>query len=263
MSLLELRDFSTQLREKIRPIHEELYGKVLAEVCEEIIDTRSLQPNNCKELEEKRYGRALGMRTPLSIAEVHIRERQRKVKTTQERDSAVDFDCELCVIPIKGKLLAIPFTEQNEFLAVINAMEEVSEYGYWDNSDQPEEISRSRWDRRRDNWEEALPGIGVPSENCFTIQITRDSLFHQPVMVLHHIKSVPDRAKIYARNKIVDSIFRRRKIELGEDFDPYHELQKASEYINAPEGQIELEQITQELILLLKEITLDVLCGNE
>lgn len=257
ISLLELRDFSARLREKIRPVHEELYGKVIAEICTEIIDTRTLQPDDCKELEEKRYGRTAGMSTPLSIAEFHMRDRQRKIKATQERDPEVDFDCKLCILPIKGTLLAMPFTEQNEFLKVISSMEEVSEYGYCNNSDQPEGISKRSWNSRRDNWNKALPGIGIPSKNGFIIQLTHDDVSIQAEKALPHVKTLEKRARAHAYNTIMGDIIERKKIELGENFSVYHELIEASEYIDTTEGQIELEQKMQEFKLLFKEITIE------
>jgi hypothetical protein len=108
-------------------------------------------------------------------ADREIRKRQKDVVLTRQRDPEVDFGFEIVVIPVKHRTcdmtLGIPFTEQKYFLKMLKSQEWYSGYGYWDNTDPDETLTKVQWNRRRRNWNLALPGAGVPSENGYAFTV--------------------------------------------------------------------------------------------
>ena len=51
----------------------------------------------------------------------------------------------------------------------------MKEYGYWNNTDKPDEISAKDWNKRRINWDKALP-TGIPIMDGISIKlILKDS----------------------------------------------------------------------------------------
>lgn len=53
--------------------------------------------------------------------------------------------------------------------AVLNYVEGASGFGYWNNSDRPEDVTEEGWDERRDVWAEALGPSWVPSRSGVTV----------------------------------------------------------------------------------------------
>lgn len=55
----------------------------------------------------------------------------------------------------------------------------IEEYGYWNNTDKPDNISEEAWIKRSDDWNNALTDIGVASQHglCTTDIINNENLF--------------------------------------------------------------------------------------
>ena len=262
MNLQGLRHFAARLREQIAPIHLELYCKAVADLCTLIIDDRKLLGNyDYHKREEERYSKS-GSKSPLSMARWNIYERQRAIKRTQERDPEVDFDFSISILPIRGKTLAIPYTEQSKFLEALNAMPEVSEYGYWNNVDEPDNVTAKEWSKRKKDWNEALPGIGIPSENGFSIDLTSDfRIMCNAEVVLQYIPSIEDRIRRRSRQAAIDDLFEsfKKESDLGMDFRPWEALRKATEYLKTDAGQVKLEEWTKVITLMIQPITVETL----
>jgi len=86
------------------------------------------------------------------------------------RNPIVDYSFEICFLPIKDKILLIPFYERH-YDEILKTIPGIRYYGYWNNVDPDEECSEEEWAQREKDWDEALPGPGVPGENGFTITI--------------------------------------------------------------------------------------------
>ena len=56
---------------------------------------------------------------------------------------------------------------------------EIEEYGYWNNTDRPEEITIKEWEKRESDWNKALPGPGITARCglCTCNIINDDDLF--------------------------------------------------------------------------------------
>jgi hypothetical protein len=93
------------------------------------------------------------------------------VKKTGFRHTLVDTDFEIIILPYKGAFYGISFVERNAWHREWLKQPGVSEFGYWNNTDQPDEISDEEWEARGKIWDEILPGAGIPSMNGFTIAI--------------------------------------------------------------------------------------------
>ena len=64
------------------------------------------------------------------------------------------IDASLNIWIQKGKAYCIPYGESWLIDAFpIDSVPGVEEYGYWNNSDRPEEISQKSWDAREKNWD--------------------------------------------------------------------------------------------------------------
>lgn len=109
-----------------------------------------------------------------------INDRRGEVSRTQRRDPVVDTDASIVVIPTKnGELLAIPFINMRGIEDLFLKHIEHEDYGYWNNSDQPDGVSDESWDQRRKAWEEAMP-TDIPSESGFTFTLMRENYFYHP-----------------------------------------------------------------------------------
>lgn len=89
---------------------------------------------------------------------------QNKIKTIGARNPRFDFDFEVVFIHSSQKILCLLYTEKREFVNIWESQPGVEEYGYWNNSDKPENLSEKDWDKREIDWDEALPGYTPPSK---------------------------------------------------------------------------------------------------
>lgn len=55
-----------------------------------------------------------------------------------------------------GQLLGNPFSGNHKYTEALMAMEEIEEYGYWNNTDSEEGVTEEEWDFRRKEWDSML-----------------------------------------------------------------------------------------------------------
>ena len=72
------------------------------------------------------------------------------------RAPGVDTDFQLVFFPDGDRILGIAFTEHDRWFRRWLRQPLVSEYRYWDNTDQPNGISRKEWERRNEAWDRVL-----------------------------------------------------------------------------------------------------------
>ncbi len=87
-----------------------------------------------------------------------VREADRK----RYRDP-LDFSAEVAIFWARGRLLAISFWEHRGYDDAWKRATGARDYGYWNNTDEPEDVSPEEWEQRRLDWDAALPGAGVPA----------------------------------------------------------------------------------------------------
>lgn len=96
-------------------------------------------------------------------------DRRRRVKTTGERDPFIDTEFSVSIIPAGRQTLGIVYTEQTPWFNAFVAHPGVEEYGYWDNTDGPDEVSEQEWEGRRRAWE--VLKDGPVSMQSFSIEL--------------------------------------------------------------------------------------------
>lgn len=96
---------------------------------------------------------------------------RKEIKKTGLRNPVVDTDFEVTFLPFDGAMYGITYVERSKWHKEWLKQPGVSEFAYWNNTDQPDHITDADWEQRRVIWDELLPGAGVPSLNGFTIAI--------------------------------------------------------------------------------------------
>ncbi len=94
-----------------------------------------------------------------------------EIKKTGYRNSMVDTDFQIVVFPHETVFLGIVYTESSKWFRKWLKMPGVSEYGYWNNTDPPDDVSEEEWENRGKVWNEVLGSSGVPATSGFTIDI--------------------------------------------------------------------------------------------
>lgn len=95
-------------------------------------------------------------------------------KTIMEYERDVDFNFSVALYPLKEKVLGMICTDDPTLKKHFMSQNEVSEYGYWNNTDQPNDVSDTAWDQREKDWEIALPGLGIPKECMYIRELVTD-----------------------------------------------------------------------------------------
>lgn len=97
-------------------------------------------------------------------------ERQKRMRADLTRDTEIDVESSVVIIPSDGKVFILVYAEQPEMKAAIT--EGLIPYPYWDNSEAPDDVSAAEWDQRRDDWDAALARdpISRPGGCGFTIE---------------------------------------------------------------------------------------------
>ncbi|MPV50091.1 hypothetical protein GCG21_08740 [Pseudactinotalea sp. HY160] len=72
-----------------------------------------------------------------------------------------------------GDLLAITYCERDELTAAFRALDGVSEYSYWNNADEPDDVTAEEWDARRDAWHRVL-GDDTPAQRMLSFTLRSD-----------------------------------------------------------------------------------------
>lgn len=168
-TLYELRKRVSRLRSVVQEEFFNLYTKKVAVLACSIIDDLSLN----KSVYSEEYPNSIW-----SEAHKQVEDRNRHIQKTKERNPSYDFHCELEIIPIKNKIMVMVFCEQPRIIEIIARQKYLKYYGYWNNTDPDERCSEKEWNQRKKDWNEALPGIGIPSENGFNVQL------HAPYFLL-------------------------------------------------------------------------------
>lgn len=113
-------------------------------------------------------GAGLRKGVPVTLLDVYseYRRRVRHIEATRERDPVVDWTFEVSVAPHGDAWLGIPFYEKEELYAVLRCQPWWADFGYWNNTDRPDDLTDGDWDHRESVWNAVIP-TGVPSHTMF------------------------------------------------------------------------------------------------
>lgn len=130
------------------------------------IIARAEDPN--KKVMNEKYGYEINA---YSLAENIWQEMRHEIKKTGLRNHTVDTDFQIVVFPHKDTILGIAYTESNKWFNQWLTLPGVSEYGYWNNTDPPDDVTDEEWEVRGEIWDEVLGSLGIPSMVGYTIDI--------------------------------------------------------------------------------------------
>lgn len=177
MTMQELIPFSKELRAQLDTIAKEEFLKSYTKMLEEAIVfiQTGVQIDSCIH----NYNELSALENPTfkdvnRIIDKEIRQfikANKSATTITESVSAFDFDTSLCVFPLSRKILSVPICNNERLMNALLENENITAYGYWNNTDKPDNVSNREWNTRKSDWDKALPGIGVLRENGFIFDL--------------------------------------------------------------------------------------------
>ena len=161
----DLWEFLQQLRREANVIRDRLDARLLAADAAMIVDRR-------------RIGNPVPDEQPGGRARSAIWEAVDRFKADQDKLGKSDIGhdphrLELSVgyDPVASRHMLIMYCEATELRELVTGHPDVEEYGYWNNSDQPDGVTDQEWDERRQAWNRVLPGVGIPAETMLTFTL--------------------------------------------------------------------------------------------
>lgn len=190
-----------------------------------------------------------------------ILNRQRDCRQSMRRAPVEDCDVELFlrVDPETGMLLGYLQEERvgaQEFLCRADGIEE---YGYWNNSDQPENLSEEEWGQRGKAWAAVLAG----DRPCFTVRW--EPTFNTMAQIAAHFPSLADRAAARAKRHLQDQAYaqwcqelRARGDEEPKSFAPVARLMRQTDEAMTQEGGALVEPLAYWTAVFQQVLPLDL-----
>ncbi len=249
MSLEELYAITQDFKNKINTAAEKLANELVAKMSTTIFDLVTIGEYQDPEKQAS---------FPLAIAMHKIHDRQRKIKSTHQRDPEVDFSCSACIIPsIKyQKIFCLLFSEQKEFTKIWEEIPGLQEYPYWNNTDHPDDMTWEQWEERGKEWTDALGETGIPRDAGFTIECGDALSIPRSEKVLEYIPDFEKRVSKIGLNCVYKKATEEFKQEDPELKNPYRIISQAKNFIKSEAGQSLLQEEKQRISALLKpEIT--------
>lgn len=252
MSMTELRSFFAKVRSDLTPIAQEEYKKAFAKTAEAIAVyiMTGVDIGECmidiKDISSEWTAKNVVFHTEKKFFEV-MHKNKAAVKVT-EFNYNVAFDVKVCLIPIPGKILGIYYADNEALRSKLLSYSEIVDYAYWNNTDRPQNVSAKAWKTREKDWNVGLPGIGIPMENGFTVDII-DSILHAETLIYNYERDIIPylSPKDELENKIARTmLFEKKYNELIAE-NPEAEVMrtyfKARDYVKAhPEEVDELKK---------------------
>jgi len=250
-SLLELKQLASRFRAIILPIIEKKVNTFIANKAVAQIDGRIL-------LSESRE------RSPLMAAIDELFEREREIKQTNRKDPLVDMEFNVCVLPTEHETYGIVYTVQSDLLELWLEQEEIINYPYWDNTDQPDSITWEDWEKRGEEWDLALnEHHGVPSMNGMTIEFVNGSSqgFSSAEKILPCVPTFEQRCQYWVKELAIKHATGQINTDQGSAWQQYS---AAKEWLNTSVGKKYIKRITAEVKEKLPSIiTQDMLLGKQ
>lgn len=259
MSVLELHRFCQKLKANLLPTANIEYCKLVAKIAQSAYMYIQTGQNICDysvDMTKLSKGCAINKYELFSFAREQANKLVLNTSAAIRRvdaESDADFDVSICVFPISDKILCIPFANHDELHKKLFETEEFEDYGYWNNVDAPKNICDEEWARRKEDWNEALPGIGVPRDcgMLFKIIDAPYDVIGKTIItidnILPHFLSDHELCEKFAAKSVLEREFQKHIEEFGENWmqHGYSCLRKAQKYVE--EHQEEVKKITEEL----------------
>lgn len=200
-------DFIQSLRQTIAPVRQNLDAQLLASLTVARIDKAWINSESVPAV------------PALDAAHTWSRDQEALSSHTYGHDP-YRFSLTVGKDAQTGRYHVLTFTEEPDLRDAFEAMAEVEEYGYWNNSDAPAYVTDEQWDERRSAWGRVLPGYSAPSEVMFIynpfeglVGHLLGAVQHLKEMMLPQMPSIENRAKRIAVDAYTNYLVRVHSIE--------------------------------------------------
>lgn len=253
-------------RTELRALHTARLAEVKALVAVSLLDGATVFPEEHARrfaTPESRNGLS-----PYLHAEMTVLDWQDKVRRNEKRMPMVDFAFEIALLPFEGRVYGIVYTEQHPWRERWFEKPFVEEYGYWNNTDAPAQISPEDWAERKRVWTTILATdtLGTPAMLGFTATCTLDFAFTDISDVLAKAPPLDRRLSALAEHGILKA---RAAQEAAGMTDPpdagTHDQAKrrARAWLRTDEGKAALQAEKERLRGVVKEpLTADDLMSD-
>jgi len=197
----------------------------------------------------------------LMMAQDIIQEEHEKARKDQLRGHLWDFSFSFSLFPKKNKILILLYTERDYLIKFWKELPNIQYYGYWDNSDPDENISKKEWKQREKDWESVWKLGFTPMCNSFHYDpIDYSVLFYTPYdEIKEYIPSFEYRVKKEAKNLF----WQDTPIKEGKSDDIFRYIFEMERYLKTEEGQKELEKYKEAVSLSIpKEMTKELFVNS-
>lgn len=178
-NLMETRDVILRIKTKIMDYYRKKYYRLLAEEAVVLFDD-SLFFHKIPYILPNGDGKAIPLKECNLDSSMHtitydaVNRKSDIYKKQTYRDgvfSECDFECSVVILPSNDNVFLMLFAEDRKIKNILLETGEIEEYPFWDNTDQPDEMSIDEWTKRGYEWDAALP-YGIPSVDGFTMIIS-------------------------------------------------------------------------------------------
>jgi hypothetical protein len=160
--------FAATVRDVLNPVRDTLDRRLLATSAVRIYDRHNY------------VGKTGDLTSSPWMAGLHqFYEEQTKADPNHRNHDPHGFGFSVAPDPETGRVHVLSFCERSELRMAFEAIECVEPYGYWDNSDKPDEVTADEWSERAASWKRVLPRPFAPAEKMlsFTLRTGWDVAF--------------------------------------------------------------------------------------
>jgi hypothetical protein len=145
---------TSDLRDVLRAIYRAAYARQLTEMACHQIDRAEWVNRTPGDAKVQPPG------SPLMAAHAAIEQATEIIEKQGKRVPPLDFQCEITFLADRlnpaGPIYALLYTEREDYREEFESIEGVEFWGYWNNTDQPDDVTDEQWDERRQVWDRIL-----------------------------------------------------------------------------------------------------------
>lgn len=241
---------TTDLRDVLLGIYRRTYTRTLAELACCQIDR--------VEWVNRTPGDAMAALpdSPLWAAHAAIEEAAEIIEKKGRRVPPLDFQCEIQFLADSanpdGPIYALLYTEREDYRQEFESIAGVEFWGYWNNTDQPDDVTDAEWDERRQVWDRIL-GWDAPVTRGLGWKLLGDYDGLIPALVMDDLAgAMPDKR---ARA-------RRVAVSVVSSFESVSPVAGRVSFRAPLEVRTEREQVAAQIEPTLRDLTVEDLLGK-
>lgn len=158
-----------------------------------------------------------------------------EIRKTGYRNPRCDFSADAWIFPMSmRKTLVLLNTEQRRMQEWFDALSDVEDYAYWNDTDRDEGTSENEWRQRQQDWMRAMPIGSAPSDRCLTMTLYNPerAFMAKAEEALPLVKPLERRIDEHALNRHVQEVY-DAMIALEREKDPDFKPDGFSMYFKA------------------------------